>query len=210
LRQKLIEAADFNGQFAEKNGYWELKDGAHKSITTTSRYQTWTVNYHLQEDYKPASDVILDEDKAVSLAWAYLGAFGISSDTVRYAPDESRINGDFRLEFSGTEKSDRQMVTGQVTVYLAADGELMSISDNRVWCEYVREVTCIAAADAIKIAQDVGVGDWNGTAYITSVAEDYAFIKSTGYLVPAWKINANFLSAAGTEHAWTPLVDAVK
>jgi hypothetical protein len=38
--------------------------------------------------------------------------------------------------------------------------------------------------ETIEIARDAGVGEWNGTAYISSVESDYAFIGDTGYLIP--------------------------
>jgi hypothetical protein len=64
--------------------------------------------------------------------------------------------------------------------------------------------------DSIKIAQDVGVGEWNGIAYISSVESEYAFLEDTGYLIPIWNINARFVDTLGNEHSWKPQISAIK
>jgi hypothetical protein len=164
----------------------------------------------LKEDYVPDSDTTLTEEKALSLAWEYMRAFGIASDTVRHEPEKGATEGYFRLEFSSTESKNGQIVAGQVTIYLASDGELTSISDARIWCKYIRDVQCISPYDSVSIAPDVGVGDWNGTAYVSSVEADYEFIDETGYLIPVWRINADFTAESGDEYDWSPVIDAVK
>ena len=85
----------------------------------------------------------------------------------------------------------------------------MSISDGRICGEYVRDVDCISPYDAIGIAQDVGVGECDGTAHISSVETDYTLIDETGYLIPVWKINALLKVESGNEYNWLPVVDAI-
>ena len=211
LQKKLIEASGFEGQFAQSPyGGWELSGSENETIFI-SPYQTWSVNYPSRFDDVPASGVVLNEDEALTRAWSYLSLFGITPDIVHYEAFISRFdNNDYDLVFSSAEVNENQVVIGEVSVFLTIDGELMSISDGRILGEYVQDVDCISPFGAIEIARDVGVGESNGTAHISSIESDYAFIDKTGYLIPAWKIIARLEMESGSVYDWLPVINAVK
>lgn len=211
LQEKLIAASGFNGEFSQhSSGRWELH-GKENELIIISSYQTWSVNYPSRFDNILDHDVVLNEDEALSCAWSYLSLFGITPESVRYEASQSRFdNDDYRLVFSNIESKDNQIVVGDVIVSINVNGELMSVSDGRIWGEYVRDVDCISPFESIEIARDVGVGESYGTAYISSIDGEYEFIGETGYIIPVWKINARFKFESGIEIDWFPVVDAIK
>jgi glycopeptide antibiotics resistance protein len=211
LQERLMAAGGFHGSFEQDaSGGWYLNDGEDKSISI-SPYQTWRVYDPARTNDTQVPGVVLDENEALIRAWAYLNLFGITPDIVRYEATQSRIDeGGCYLVFSSLESEPNQMIIGGVSLFLTAGGAPISISDGRIWGEYVQNTDCISPSEAIEIARDVGVGEWNGIAYISSVESDYAFIDDTGYLIPTWKINARFIAQSGDEYDWMPMIDAVK
>jgi glycopeptide antibiotics resistance protein len=211
LQKKLVEASGFNGQFVQDSyGGWKLSVGENGFISI-SRNLTWSINYPSRIDYTPTSVIVLNEDEALIRAWFYLDQFGVTPESVRYEAAQSRFDSDgYNLVFSNIVSRENQIIVGGVSIFLTVDGELMYISDGRIWGEYVRDVNCISPFESIGIAQDIGNIVWNGTAHISSVESDYVLIDKTGYIIPAWKINAYFISESDNKYDWFPLIDAVK
>lgn len=84
------------------------------------------------------------------------------------------------------------------------------ISDNRLYCEYYKEVETISPKKSIDIALDVGRGLLEVTAYVSDVKPSYHFNADTGFLIPTWEIQAVYADGNGNEHSWTPKIDAIK
>ena len=114
--------------------------------------------------------------------------FGIEDTDVVYSADneEDYAQDNYYIDFKPREEDGNTKVYGDVLVELGKDGRLISISDNRIWYEYVKKVQCIFMSDSIRMAQEVGCGNWQGKAVVESVEESYSFISETGYLIPTW------------------------
>ena len=213
LKQKLQSIAGFEGEWSESTDSegttYSLFDGESKAIFIFS-YGKWSIFYEYGLTDETVSTEI-DEAEALQKAWDYLKEFGVDDGDVDYAPDGNTIYGDehYYFNFDSTEYDDNTRVCGNIMLELGRDGRLISINDNRVWCEYVESAQCISMADSIKIAQEVGCGDWNGKATVESVVADYSFISETGYLIPVWKIKG-YLDDGSQTLEWHPEIDAVK
>lgn len=211
LKERLMKASGFSDDFAFDGETWALSDGAHKRIFIFP-YNKWSVLYTYGVDSEPDAGLVPGEEEALALAWQYLNAYGIANGQVVYAGDISNLYGDpeRHLSFTSNENTDSQIVYGSIDVTIGEKGVLSGLSDSRVYCQYVKAVPCISPVQSIYIAQDVGVGEWNGVAHVSSVQEGFGFIEDTGYLIPAWELNAIFTSASGQAYDWNPVIDAIK
>lgn len=211
LKARLKKASGFSGDFAFDGETWTLSDGARGKLFIFP-YNKWSVTYTYGVDSEPDVSLIPEEAEALTLAWQYLNTFGITADKVAYVGDVSEMyeDGERHLEFTSAKSVDSQIVHGRVTVAIGENGALSALSDSRVYCGYVKDVPCISPLQSIHIAQDVGVGEWDGVAHVASVKDGFAFIEDTGYLIPTWELNATFVSALGQEYAWNPVIDAIK
>ena len=211
LQSKLIESSGFDGNFTENDDLYTLADGGDKRIFIYP-YNTWCVTYDYGVDSVAALSDIPGEDAALDIAGEYLRTYGITSEAVAYSGDISDTYGDDNrhLQFVSTESTDKVFVYGTVSVTIGENGQLLEISDGRRWCEFTENVNCISPYDSIEIAQEVGVGEWNGTAVVTDVNEGYSFIDDTGYLIPTWNIVADMQTASGKQYTWSPVVDAIQ
>ena len=231
LEAKLQALTGFEGDWVENRSdetYYSLIDD-NKAIFINS-YNTWGVYYEYGETKETTSPEI-DKSLALQKAWSYLEAFGIKDADVEYAPENTSEYGDDNYYFDFTAISDassefakddaktdanddtnetaKTRAYGDVLLALGKDGRLISITDNRIWCEYVEDVQCISMSESIEVAQDVGCGDWQGKAVVESVEPSYSFISETGYLIPTWMIKG-YLTSSSQTLQWRPQIDAIK
>lgn len=209
IQERLIMASNIQGDFTESNGKFQLLD-TNKKIFIDEKGR-WSV--HLVDSKSTANPSLLpDIGTSVTLAWEYLNTFGITADMVAYEADISTEYGDGNrhLRFVSNETATDFVIDGAVSVTIGENGKLLTVSDQRIKCTYVESVFCISPRESIEIAKNVGVGEWNGTATVTWVEPIHVFIEETGYLIPAWKINADFVSASGQTYKWIPVIDAIK
>ena len=231
LEAKLQALTGFEGDWVENRSdetYYSLIDDG-KAIFINS-YNTWGVYYEYGETKETTSPEI-DKTLALQKAWSYLESFGIKGTDVEYAPENTSEYGDDNYYFDFTAISDassefakddaktdanddtnenaKTRAYGDVLLALGKDGRLISITDNRIWCEYVEDVQCISMSESIEVAQDVGCGDWQGKAVVESVEPSYSFISETGYLIPTWMIKG-YLTSSSQTLQWRPQIDAIK
>ena len=211
LQTLLLDASGFQGEFKQDdNGFLLLNSSGEQIFIDT--WGRWNVRKY--SGSAPVSDPshVPDEKTAVALAWEYLQPFGITAGTVSYDTDisEEYEDNNRHLRFASNETNADFMINGNISVTIGDDGKLITVSDNRIKCMYVADVPCISPRDAIIVAENVGVGEWNGTATVHSVEFSYTFIKETGYLIPVWQINADFIAVGGPSYKWEPVIDAVK
>ena len=212
LEDKLQSITNFNGEWTENTSdetYYSLFDGENKAIFIFP-YNKWSVYYEYGVYDKEASENI-DSSVALEKAWEYLKEFDIDSNDVVYDEDDNTDYSDenYHFNFLSIGSNDTKHVYGNVTIEIGKDGRLVSICDNRVWCTYFEDTQCISMKDSIKIAKEVGCGDWYGNGVVESVEESYTFIPETGYLIPIWLING-YLDDGSQVLKWQPKIDAVK
>ncbi len=212
LEEKLQSITKFDGEWTENQSdetYYSLFDGDSKVIFIFP-YNKWSVYYEYGDTEKTVSEEI-DESAALQNAWDYMSEFGISDTDVAYVADSSENYSadNYYFDFIATSDDGMTKTCGDVLIELGKDGRLISISDNRIWCEYVEDVQCISMADSIDVAQEVGCGDWQGKAVVESVEESYSFISETGYLIPTWMITGYLYDSSQTLE-WSPQIDAIK
>ena len=213
LEEKLQSLTGFVGDWTESSDSdgttYSLFDGENKAIFIFP-YNKWSIYYEygLSDE---SSSAEIDESQALQKAWDYLKEFDITDADVTYNPASNAYYGDdhYYFNFASIKVDDKTRVYGNIMLELGKDGRLISINDNRVWCEYAESAQCISMADSIEIAQEVGCGDWDGKATVESVTADYSFIPETGYLIPVWKING-YLDDGSQTLEWHPEIDAVK
>ena len=211
LKDNLLTATGFNGKFVLNGDTWELADGDYRRIFIYP-YNKWSVYYHYSEENKTNNALIPNEDEALKLAWQYLEPFDITPNAAQFVgtSNESWADGNQHLEFESINNVDGQIVYGNISVAIGENGELIELGDARIWGDFYKKVECISAKESVSIARDVGVGEWNGSAYISSIKSGYSFIEDTGYLIPVWNISAKLITASGTEYDWSPVIDAIK
>jgi glycopeptide antibiotics resistance protein len=213
LQEKLKEITGFDGEWTENHSgdetYYSLFDGDNKVIFIHP-YNKWGVYYEYGVDGKTVSEEI-DEAAALQKAWEYLRKFGVEDTDVVCSSENGAdyTEDNYYFDFIPTADDGMTKVYGDVLLELGKDGRLISVSDNRIICDYVENTKCISAADSIEVAQEVGCGDWQGKAVIESVEESYSFISETGYLIPTWQING-YLDDGSQTLKWHPQIDAVK
>jgi hypothetical protein len=203
-----------NGDFSvvpySQNAF-ELAEDTHLILINGNQYNTWIINFHHGEGTETDTSLLPEESEALSIVWARLSDYGITADNVRYnGLIEGYGDKNLHLGFKSVEGTDLQMVYGNVAVTVGEGGELHSISDQRIWCDFVKEVPCISPYEATQTAQKVGVGDWAGTAEVYAVEGGYSLINETGYVVPTWSIAARFMADSGNQYEWTPIIEAVR
>lgn len=205
LQQRLLDATGFNGDFKDN----ELVDGSNRILIF--RDGTWNVYYFYGETIDSDTTLLPDKEDAIDLAFQYVQQFGIDTEFISFHKfDTEYADNNLHVELVSTAQTTDAIVWGTVTVTIGENGTLIAVSDNRVFGEFYKEVETISPKQSIEIAQDIGVGDWNGTAYVESVDPDYYFNKETGFLIPTWRTTARFVAASGNEYAWSPNIDAVK
>ncbi|MTI71596.1 MAG: hypothetical protein FH751_15220 [Firmicutes bacterium] len=210
LQKRLKANTGFTGDFNNTDGCSICKNNKNEAIYIYE-YNTWRITFSRDTDIKVEISKLPNEDEAVKLAYEYLKKFQISPDTVRYMGiNDNYSNNNLHLEFKSIMITNRVNVWGDIHVEIGEGGRLLSISDYRTYNEFVKEVKTISPRDSIKVAQDIGVGEWTGTAYVTSVEPSYYFNKNTGYLIPTWQITSTFKAKSGRYYSWTPNIKAIK
>lgn len=211
LEEKLQSVTKFDGDWVKNNTdetYYSLSDGDSKVIFIFP-YHTWSVYYEYGVDGEASKEI--NESSALQKAWKYMEKFGIENTDVVYDADndENFADDNYYFDFTPTAEDGMTKVYGDVLLELGKDGRLISISDKRIWCEYVKNVQCLSMSDSIDVAQEVGCGNWQGKAVVESVEESYSFISDTGYLIPTWMING-YLDDSIQTLEWHPQIDAIK
>jgi glycopeptide antibiotics resistance protein len=233
VEETLKNASGVNGEFTstEWQDVWALAENIQGRPGETTQlfiyqYNTWSVNFHYparqsddepEMDDGPETDVALlpKESEALDIAWEKLSPYGITAGNVRYTGIiDGYGNEKLHLGFESLEDTDAQMVYGNVVVAIGENGDVYSIDDKRIWCDFVKKVPCISPYEATQLAHKVGVGIWSVTADVSTVDKGYSLIDETGYVIPTWNISArtsaNGGGQSGNQTEWNPTIDAVK
>lgn len=209
LKQRLKSDAEFTtGWLSDVDGTASLMNSEHERIFI-DEYHTWYVTYSYRQKKQAALSKLPNEEQAIKLAYQYMERFHIPADSVLYKGMEQHPSYQgIRLIFESNENTDSLMVWGSISIDLGEEGRLLSIADSRTYHTFYKELPAISPMESLEIAQDVGVGPWEGPAYINAVEPSYYFNKETGYLIPTWKIAGEIVSSDGVKHHWTPNIDA--
>lgn len=209
LKQRLKAAAGFSAEWiSEPDGTSVCINSEHERIFI-DEYNTWHVTYSYRQNHQGTPTHLPNEEQAIELASQYLEQFQIPATTVVLteitpSSDQSRIH----LTFESKENQEDLLVWGNISIDLGEDGRLLSLADERTFHTFYKETPAISPMNSLEIAQTVGVGPWEGPAYIKAVEPSYYFNRETGYLIPTWKIDGELVSPDGTRHRWTPHIDA--
>lgn len=205
LQHRLLEATGFSGVFQSN----ELSDDSHHIVIYSDG--TWRVSYFYKETVKSDPARLPTEEEAITFAYQYAEQFGVDTTTLTFDKfDAGYTDNNLHVILASTAQTNDTIIWGTVDITLGENGTLIEISDNRIYGEFYREVETISPKQSIEIAQDIGVGDWNGTAYVESVEPDYYFNRETGFLIPTWRTTARFVAESGNEYTWRPNIDAIK
>ena len=205
LQQRLLDATGFSGIFQGN----ELEDGSNRIVVFGDG--TWDVQYFYGEIVESDTEMLPAEEEAIHLAFKYAQQFGIDDGLMSFNKfDTEFADKNLHVELVSTAQTTDAIVWGTVTVTIGENGTLIAISDRRIYGEFYQEVETISPKQSIEIARDIGVGDWNGTAYVENVEPDYYFNTETSFLIPTWRITARFVASSGNEYTWSPNIDAIK
>lgn len=205
LQQRLLEATGFSGTFQSN----ELSDGSNHIVIYSDG--TWRVSYFYKEIVESDPAKLPTEEEAITFACQYAERFGIDTTTLTFNKfDTGYTDNNLHVVLVSTAQANDTIIWGTVDIALGENGTLIEICDNRICGDFYKEVETISPKQSIEIAQDIGVGDWNGTAYVESVEPDYYFNRETGFLIPTWRTTARFISESGNEYTWSPNIDAIK
>ena len=210
LKSRLISLTGFSGEFYNENDTYVLENGESNRIFIYD-YNRWSIDYNYGEELEVNKSKLLKGDDAVKLAIEHLEKFGIKKENVKFKEISNEYGDDnLHLIFTDRTNNENEIVWGDLTVALGENGRLLSIDDNRVNFKKYKEVETISPRKSIDIACDVGVGDWNGTAYVSEINASYYFNKDTGFLIPTWKIESTLKAESNNEYEWKPNIDATK
>ena len=210
LKEKLKEKTGFEGEFILDQDTWVLEDGAQRRIFIYD-YLSWSVNYYyaIERDINQQKELTLEEN--ISLAADYLESFGVSLEDVYLESSSKNDNtGERYLEFRDSRESEKSIYWGPIEMIIGPDGELLTISDMRIFCEFEKAEPLISPRASITIAQKVGVGKVAGEAVAESVKRWYYFDEDTGYLIPTWNIRGKFKGTGLAGHDWKANISALQ
>ncbi len=212
LTARLSALSGFGCSFVDTGGNTlQCQTEGDSKVIFIYPYHTWAVLYN----YGVSSEVDLtklpSENEALELAWKYLNQYQITAESVEFA----RFSDDYgdpywHLVFIDNRTIKGQMVWGPVELTIGEDGALLGLSDRRTYHQFVKTVETISPRKALDIAMDIGVGEWNGTAYVSEITPSYYFNEQTGYLIPIWQIRGEMVSEGGPSYPWTPMIDATQ
>lgn len=172
---------------------------------------TWSVCYaygvHLDID----ESKVPNESEAKVIADEYLEKFQVDLSSLEYAGVDNRYGDEYLyLLYTPKNSDNNKFVFGNVEIVIGEDGNLISIDDKRIYAEFYKEVELTSPNNAINIASNVGVNNINVKASVSSVESDYYYNKSTGYLIPTWRIVGEVTNLDGDTYSWTPNIEAIK
>ena len=154
------------------------------------------------------------ETEAKQLAGDILKQYGIDPDTVEYDSfADNQDAGSVVVRYKGVSKDESKgRYVGTLGVKLGAGGELIELTDGRVYCEAVKTVSCRSEREAIQDTLKNGDSEVEGTGYVDKAELGYSYNEESGYLIPTWKYEGQIIcdDEEKTEYYWYPDISAMK
>lgn len=212
LKNRLVDLSDFDCQFEEiGNETYRCGEPEDHQVIFIYPDLIWSVFYQFGQNGENNNDPLLGEEEAVHYARQHLDTYRISSDFLNFTsmPKEN-ADGYYHLTFEESSRALDGLIWGAVFVTIDTKGALVSLSDNRMKFHSYQTMDTVSPRKSIKIARDIGLGEWNGVAKIKAIHPSYFFNSETGFLIPTWQIEADFSSDTGQLYSWQPNIDATK
>lgn len=213
LQDRLREASGMTGTFETNGSYVKLQYNQDCAILIDRTTLNWGVTFNDQALQLP-NENLPGEIEAKQQANDALEQYGIDLNTVEYdsfTSDEE--SGSVVVRYEGITSDPAQgRYTGIVGVRLGQNGELIEITDNRIYCEAVKTVTCRSERDALQDTLTEGESEVEGTGYVDRAELGYYYNQESGYLIPTWKYEGQILcdDEEQTEYYWYPDICALQ
>ena len=127
-------------------------------------------------------------EAAVKSAEAYLEDFNIDTSKLTVIEKEDSWSEFNTIEFSMNTVEGNLLYYGNIRIILDDEGNLVSLSDSIITGKTVTSAECISPRRALQVTQSAGLNEFDIEVTILSVDKGYSIIKSTGYIIPTWKI----------------------
>ncbi|MGM9649559.1 MAG: hypothetical protein ACI3XY_06275 [Butyricicoccaceae bacterium] len=213
LQERLKEASGMTGKFTRDGNYSKLQYNQDCAILIDVRTLNWGVTFNDTGSSLPDED-LPTENKAKQLSEEILKEYGIDMDTVEYDSfTDNHDSGNVVICYKGVSTDESKgRYTGMLKVKLGTGGELIELSDGRVYCEAVKTVSCRSEREAIQDTLKNGDSEVEGTGYVDKAELGYSYNEESGYLIPTWKYEGQIIcdDEEKTEYYWYPDISAMK
>lgn len=208
LKEELRQLTGFEGEYRRnpESETWVLEDGNRRIFIYD--HNTWSVTYHHGEDIEKKENNISFE-AAVKSAEEYLGNFNIDTSKLTVIEKEDSWSEFNTIEFSMNKVEEDILYYGNIRTILDDEGNLLSISNYIITGKTVANKECISPRRALQVTQSAGLNEFDIEVTILSVDKGYSIIKSTGYIIPTWKIAGEY-EAYGKEFEYSAEVSALE
>ncbi|TFC48921.1 VanZ family protein [Cryobacterium shii] len=187
---------------------WTCATGTSKRLFVDA-FNRWSIAYDYGDSRAPNVDLIPEEPLAVDHAHVALRALHVDPDTLAYVGLADGWGDPYRhLVFRQRVQTKGQMVWGNVTVTIGANGSVVEVSDRRTYNALYERVSTISPQASLRIAAEVGLDGGPGTAEISDLQASFWFNEDTGYLIPTWQVSAEYTSGGGQTLDWESNIDA--
>lgn len=213
LQERLKEASGMTGKFTRDGNYSKLQYNQDCAILIDLRTLNWGVTFNDTGIELPDED-LPKETEAKQLAGDILKQYGIDPDTVEYDSfADNQDAGSVVVRYKGVSKDESKgRYVGTLGVKLGTGGELIELTDGRVYCEAVKTVSCRSEREAIQDTLKNGDSEVEGTGYVDKAELGYSYNEESGYLIPTWKYEGQIIcdDEEKTEYYWYPDISAMK
>lgn len=213
LQKRLKEASGMTGKFKRDGNYSKLQYNQDCAILIDLRTLNWGVTFNDTGIELPDED-LPKETEAKLLAGDILKQYGIDPDTVEYDSfADNQDTGSVVVRYKGVSADESKgRYVGTLGVKLGTGGELIEITDGRVYCEAVKTVSCRSEREAIQDTLKNGDSEVEGTGYVDKAELGYSYNEESGYLIPTWKYEGQIIcdDEEKTEYYWYPDISAMK
>lgn len=113
------------------------------------------------------------------------------------------------IEFSMNKVEGDLLYYGNIRIILDDEGDLVDLSNYIITGKTVINTECISPRRALQVTQSAGLAELEIEVTMLSVDKGYSIIKSTGYIIPTWKIVGEY-EAYGKVFEYSSEVSALK
>ncbi|MGN1031372.1 MAG: hypothetical protein ACI4PQ_07190 [Butyricicoccaceae bacterium] len=213
LKERLRKVTGWSEDYKEDEGYLVLEHSEDEVLLIDEENLHWGISYNYT-NVQLSGENLPDEAKAKQCAMEILETCGVDTSTLEFDTfSDTQFEDSVVVRYvSKSEDESKGRYTGQISVRLGTDGELIQITDGRTYCEAVKSVTCRSEKDAAQDTLKNGTSETDGTAYIESAQLDYYYNDETGYLIPVWEYEGKVVAndEEKTESNWYPTICAMK
>lgn len=213
LQERLKKASGMDGTFKKDGDYTKLQHNQDCAILIDQKTLNWGVTFNDTGMELPDED-LPKEKQAKKLAAEVLEKYGFDLDTVKYDSfSDNQGAGSVVVRYKSVNKDEAKgRYVGTIGIRLGTKGELIEITDGRVYCEAVKTVSCRSESEALQDTLKNGDSEVEGTGYVDKAELDYTYNEESGYLIPTWKYEGQIIcdDEEKTEYYWYPEISAVK